>query len=130
MTLFLIPSVPDKAVSSFCKCLYVPLPPPYAMLKLKQNCAYTLYVGLRRGRGGEGVDRACVVKKRRLNRLFVAGHSRGTKPSYWKARDTLGKDEQKEIIIFKNDVRLFCLVSFAFPILQHGGQIQVENFSK
>ena len=62
------------------------------------------------GEGGRGADRACVVKKKRLNRLFVANHSRCTKPPYWKTRFALGKDKQKEITIFKNDVRRFCLV--------------------
>ena len=59
---------------------------------------------------GGGGDQSCVAKKKRLNRLFVASHSRCKKPPYWKARYALGKDKQKEITIFKNDVKLFCRV--------------------
>ena len=81
------------------------------------------------GEGGGG-DQSCVAKKKRLNRLFVASHSRGKKPPYWKARYALGKDKQKEITIFKNDVKLFSSCPIVSPTLQHGGQLQVENFSK
>ena len=94
-----------------CIFLQMPFSSPFPTLcNVENEAKLCIHFVCGVGEGGRGADRACVVKKKRLNRLFVASHSRCTKPPYWKARYALGKDKQKEITIFKNDVRRFCLV--------------------
>ena len=55
-----------------------------------------------------------------MNRSFVASHSRGTKPPWWRAKVALGQDKQRKLP-FKI-MYVFCLscpsATFA---LQHGG---------
>ena len=102
-----IPSVPDKAVHLFTNAFQFPFLHPMQCWNWSKIVHTLCMWGWG---GGEGADQSCVAKKKRLNRLFVASHSRGKKPPYWKARYALGKDKQKEITIFKNDVKLFCLV--------------------
>ena len=58
-------------------------------------------------------------KARRCNRPFAASHSRGTKPSCWRAKVALGKDKQKTYIILNCNLLCLSCPSARFS-LQHG----------
>ena len=94
------------------QCIFLQMPfssPSPTLCNVENEAKLFIHFVCGVGEGGGG-DQSCVAKKKRLNRLFVASHSRCTKPPHWKARYALRKDKQKEITIFKNDVKLFCLV--------------------
>ena len=89
---------------------------PPAILKNASGFSYDIFFT---GMGHWAIAQPPTWKARRCNRPFSASHSRGTKPSCWRAKVALGKDKQKTYIILNCNLLCLSCPSASFS-LQHG----------